>query len=185
MIVILGASCSGKDTLFNGLKNFQESVGFNCKMEYTTRPRRKVSSACLEDSYHFINTKNYIEAYESGFFVSNFAVDTQEGPWYYGITSQDTNKNDVILTNPTSFYQLREKVPDLCSIYLEVSQRERLIRMLKRGDNIHESYRRTIHDEGHFSGVAQNVDHIIDAETTEKIDILNQVLEIIKSEINK
>ena len=185
MIVILGASCSGKDTLFKGLKQFQESVGFNCKMEYTTRPKRNVSASCLEDSYHFISKKNYVEASIAGFFVSNFTVNTQEGPWYYGIASEDTGKNDVILTNPTSFYQLKEKVPDLCSIYLKVGQRERLIRMLKRGDNIHESYRRSVHDEGHFSGVSQNVNYIIDAETTERSDILNKVLEIIKNRINE
>lgn len=180
MIVILGASCSGKDTLFNGLKTFQESVGFNCKMEYTTRPRRKAIGPCLEDSYHFIKEENFLEALDNGFFASNFIVDTQEGPWYYGISNQDTNKNDVILTNPTSFYQLKDKVPDVTSIYLDVSQRERLIRMLKRGDNIHESYRRSTHDEGHFSGIYQVVDYVIDGETTERQVILNKVLNIIE-----
>jgi guanylate kinase len=49
-------------------------------------------------------------------------------------------------------------VSTINSIYLRVSERERLIRMLKRGDNIQESYRRVIHDSGHFSGVASIAD---------------------------
>lgn len=184
MFVILGASCSGKDTLFRGLKSFQKDKGFNCKKEYTTRPKRAFLSADIEDSYHYVKSENYLKALEDGAFVSNFRVETNNGPWYYGISRLDTLTNDVILTNPTSFYQLKEKFSDICSIYLEVSQRERLIRMLKRGDNIHESYRRTVHDEGHFSGISQNVDYVIDAEHTKREDILHEVLEIINFTLN-
>lgn len=91
----------------------------------------------------------------------------------------------MILTNPTSFFQLKENVGDVFSIYLEVDQRERLIRMLKRGDSIHESYRRSIHDEGHFSGIKKNVDLIIDAGVSEKEDILNMTLNAIREYLSK
>lgn len=186
MIVILGASCSGKDTLFRSLKPLQNILGFNCKMEYTTRPKRSSSlTTGLEDSYHFVKEKNYLDALDNNFFVANFRVESHDGFWYYGISNQDVGKNDVILTNPSSFYQLKEKVQDVFSIYLEVEQRERLIRMLKRGDNIHESYRRSIHDEGHFSGLSQNVDYVIDAAATSQEKVLNDVFGIIRDQIKK
>lgn len=186
MIVILGASCSGKDTLLRGLKPLQETEEFKVKMEYTTRPqRRKAVGTGAEDSYHFVKEELYLNSLKDKVFAANFEVETPAGLWYYGVGKQDTNKNDVILTNPTSFFQLKENVGDVFSIYLEVDQRERLIRMLKRGDSIHESYRRSIHDEGHFSGIKKNVDLIIDAGVSEKEDILNMTLNAIREYLSK
>ena len=47
------------------------------------------------------------------------------------------------------------------SFYIETDERTRVVRMMKRGDNIMESFRRIISDQGMFSGIEYEVDYII------------------------
>jgi guanylate kinase len=48
------------------------------------------------------------------------------------------------------------------SFCINVDERTRVIRMMKRGDNIMESFRRIISDQGMFSGIEYEVDYVID-----------------------
>jgi len=164
MIVILGASCSGKTTLYQNLKNLQNQ-NYIVSKEYTNRPKR-----INEDTYNFITTKQYNEYERESLFAASFKVAVTDGLWRYGILKSDTQKNSLIVTNPTNFRQLREFVTkDICSIYLKVPQNTRLIRMLNRGDELSESYRRVIHDDGHFSGIDTMVNYVIDSLDSDEV----------------
>lgn len=173
MIVLLGASCSGKTTLFNSLCEqsiWNKHPEIVCVKEYTTRPPRHHEMDNSDDGgYHYISNEEYFDLLHSGKFASNFEVPVHESYWYYGILKEEVQKNHLICTNPTSFRQLLKYTDDICSIFLEVEQRERLIRMLSRGDNISEAYRRSVHDEGHFSGLKKTVSNILEDEPPEQV----------------
>ena len=47
------------------------------------------------------------------------------------------------------------------SIYLNVDRKTRLMKMLERGDDIEEAYRRNLTDVGEFDGVSDEVDCVI------------------------
>jgi hypothetical protein len=48
------------------------------------------------------------------------------------------------------------------SLYLKIDSRTALERMLERGDDIHEAYRRTVSDEGQFTGFEDELKHDMD-----------------------
>ena len=62
----------------------------------------------------------------------------------------------------------------LC-FYLNVSRRERLIRILKRGDDIEESYRRNLSDVGMFDGIEKEIDYTINVESKNIQEIAKQI----------
>lgn len=55
----------------------------------------------------------------------------------------------------------RNKDLNIISFFIDVEERERVIRMMKRGDNVMESFRRIISDQGSFSGAKREVDYVI------------------------
>ena len=58
---------------------------------------------------------------------------------------------------------------------MNVSRRERLIRILKRGDDIEESYRRNLSDVGMFDGIEKEVDYTINVESKNVQEIAKQI----------
>ena len=62
---------------------------------------------------------------------------------------------------------------------MNVSRRERLIRILKRGDDIEESYRRNLSDVGMFDGIEKEVDYTINVESKNVQEIAKQISDYI------
>ena len=50
---------------------------------------------------------------------------------------------------------------NVVSFYINVPRRDRLIKILQRGDNIEESYRRNLSDVGQFDGIEDEVDFVL------------------------
>ena len=50
------------------------------------------------------------------------------------------------------------------SFYINVPRRDRLIKLLQRGDSIEEAYRRSLSDVGQFDGIEDEVDFVVDNE---------------------
>ena len=50
----------------------------------------------------------------------------------------------------------------IVSFYINVPRRDRLIKILQRGDNIEEAYRRSLSDVGQFDGIEDEVDFVIE-----------------------
>lgn len=74
IIALVGPSGSGKSTIAKALIN--DTDGFSPVISYTTRKQRNI-----DDCYHFISKKEFLEKKESGYF---FETSSYQGE-YYGI----------------------------------------------------------------------------------------------------
>lgn len=169
MIVILGESGSGKTTIANELskRDIPQII------TYTTRPMR--DGEVDGKDYHFISEEEFIELNKDGFFAETATYNN----WHYGSAKEDYDDNlkSVILT-PHGLRQVKKNGLDIVSFYIKVPRRDRLIRMLRRGDNIEECYRRNLSDVGQFDGIEDEVDFVINCtEETTKRDMVYTILE--------
>ena len=143
-IIIIGRSCSGKDTI---VKQMVEEYGFEKITTYTTRPMRP--GEIQDKNYHFRTEQDFLDKVNQGFFAEWKRYDTEFGPWYYGVAMEDimnaTDKSVVILT-PTGFRDVSaqmDEAPD--DVLLE--------RQMLRGDDINEAKRRFEADKKDFAGI--------------------------------
>lgn len=153
MIILLGESGVGKTSVEKELvKNF----GFKKIISYTTRPPRIGETDGVD--YYFVSEDKFREMDKQ--FL--FAETAEYNGWFYGSTTDDyTNAHDktIKILTPSGLREIRRKLDiDLFSIYLTVPERDRLIKLLQRGDNIQEAYRRCMSDTGQFDGVKNEVD---------------------------
>lgn len=153
MIVLVGESASGKSSIEKYLVN---NYGYNKIVSYTTRPPRAGEVDGVD--YHFISTEQFKLLKEQGFFAE-FAMYRD---WHYGVAKEDCTDDKVAVLTPHGLRQVsRIKDINVISFYINVPRRDRLIKLLQRGDNIEEAYRRSLSDVGQFDGIADEVDHVI------------------------
>lgn len=154
MIVLIGESGSGKDTV---QKQLVENFGYRKIVTYTTRPPRDGEVDGVD--YHFISEKEFREKKRR----NEFGETAEYRGWQYGSAIKDYADNAVIILTPSGFRKVQRRITTpLMSVYVRVPRRERLIRILKRGDDIEEAYRRSLSDVGMFDGIADEVDFVID-----------------------
>lgn len=154
MIVLVGESASGKSSIE---RNLVENHGFNKVVSYTTREPRQGEIDGVD--YHFIDTKKFLELKEQSFFAET----AMYNGWYYGTAKSDCTDDKVAVLTPHGLRQVSKiEGINVVSFYINVPRRDRLIKILQRGDNIEESYRRNLSDVGQFDGIADEVDYVID-----------------------
>lgn len=159
MIIIMGKTSSGKDTIVNKLVS---DYGFKKLITYTTRSIRPNEKQDI--TYHFISDEEFKNKIENNFFAEWKSYNTEFGQWYYG-TSLDNlenadNKTIVILT-PDGLRDIKNKLsfkPKVIYIYANnTTIKERLS---KRGDNKEEAQRRLEYDNEDFKGIENETDQI-------------------------
>lgn len=152
MIVLVGESASGKSTIEKELVK----MGYKSIVSYTTRPMR--NGEINGRDYHFISDLEFKIKKENGFFAETGEYNN----WFYGTAKYDCLKESVAVLTPSGLRQLK-KIPglDVMSIYIDVPRRDRLIKILQRGDNVDEAIRRNISDVGQFDGVENEVSYVI------------------------
>lgn len=124
---------------------------------YTTRPMRDGEVNGVD--YHFISKSDFDSLVKDNFFIEY----AKYREWYYGTAKVDCeDENSVAVLTPAGLRALKRLGYDVTSIYLYVDRRSRLIKILTRGDNIDEAYRRNLSDVGQFDEVAKEVDYVID-----------------------
>ncbi len=153
MIVIIGASASGKTTLADGF--VRRNPQYQKVVTYTTRPRRPSESDGKD--YHFISEHEFNHMAIKGEFVEH----TTYRGWQYGIKKSDCHDNSVIVATPSGLRELKKEFSNVFSVYLYVERAYRLIKSLERGDDVDEAYRRSLSDVGMFDGVEHEVNFII------------------------
>lgn len=160
MIVLCGESASGKSSIEKNLKVF---YGYKKIVSYTTRPPRYGEVDGID--YHFISTDKFFELKDKGFFAET----AQYNEWNYGTAKEDCTDDKVAVLTPHGLRQV-SKLPDInvISFYINVPRRDRLIKILQRGDNIEEAYRRSLSDVGQFDGIEDEVNYIINNEGYKK-----------------
>lgn len=173
MIVLIGESASGKSSIE---KYLVDNCGYKKIVSYTTRqPRDKEIDG---SDYHFINKHKFLQLREKGFFAETA---TYNG-WYYGTAKEDCTNDKIAVLTPHGLRQLK-KIDgiDIISFYIDVPRRDRLIKILQRGDNIEEAYRRSLSDVGQFDGVKDEVDFVINNDSYSKSieEISREILRVL------
>lgn len=154
MIVLVGESASGKSSIEKHLVNY---YGFKKVVSYTTREPRQGEVDGVD--YHFINTERFLELKKQGFFAETAVYNG----WNYGTAKKDCKDNKVAVLTPHGLRQVAKLDGiNVTSFYINVPRRDRLIKILQRGDNIEEAYRRNLSDVGQFDGIADEVNYVID-----------------------
>lgn len=157
IIALVGESGSGKSTI---AKHLVEKHGFETIVSYTTRPPRDNEIDGVD--YHFVDEAKFKEMKEQGLFAET----AMYRGWNYGSLTRDyaSEKGDKItILTPHGLRQVKEnKDINLVSFHINVPRRDRLIKILQRGDDIEECYRRSLSDVGQFDGIGDEVSYVID-----------------------
>ena len=174
MIVLVGESGSGKSSIE---KYLVHNYGYKKIVTYTTRPKREGEVDGVD--YHFIDRSQFRRFKLQGFFAET----AEYNNWYYGTAKKDCTDDKVVVLTPHGLRQIK-KIDDInvVSFYINIPRRERLIKLLQRGDNIEEAYRRSLSDVGQFDGIEDEVDFVIDNYGYEKsiTDMSNMVRDLLK-----
>lgn len=171
MIVIIGCAGAGKSTIEKELVK----LGRKKITSYTSRSMR-----CGEQDgvdYHFITENEFAKNLESGFFAEH----TKYNGWFYGIAKEDCKDDSIVVVEPYGFRQLKS-MSDLSvsSIFIDVPERVRLKRMVDRGDNLMEVFRRIFSDQGVFQGIENEASYVVNNDRP-----IDETMEEILSIINK
>ena len=153
MIVLVGESASGKSSIE---KHLVDNYEYSKIVSYTTRQPREGEVDGVD--YHFVSMEQFESLKEQDFFAEN----AKYNGWGYGIAKEDCTDDKVAVLTPHGLRQV-SKIKDInvTSFYINVPRRDRLIKILQRGDDIEEAYRRSLSDVGQFDGIEDEVDYII------------------------
>lgn len=174
MIILIGKTCSGKDTILNKLvKNY----GYSKLITYTTRSKRK--GEVQDKTYHFISEEEFLSKIDSEFFLEYRKYETADGIWYYGSAKEDYEKADdktVVILTPSGFSALklwtsRNNIKlDINPLYIYANIQTIRDRLKKRGDKKEEAERRIKADNADFDGVLEMTDRIFYNNERDNVD---------------
>lgn len=179
IVVLVGESASGKSTIEKLIKERNQS--FTKVVSYTTRPMRSGEVNGID--YHFISEDEFSEMLKANAFIES----AQYRGWNYGSAKSDYNdgNNHIVVLTPHGCRSLKrwanKSGVKVYSIYFDVDRRSRMVKILNRGDDIDEAYRRNISDVGQFDGFADEADYIVHNEKYEKDieTVYNEVVSVI------
>lgn len=178
MIILVGESASGKSTIEKILAN---KYGYKKTVSYTTRPPRDGEVNGVD--YHFISEDEYVEKFNSKYFVETGAYNG----WLYGTTKNQYDENTVCVLTPHGLRQIKKNFgqEDIVSFYIKVPRRDRLIKILERGDNIDEAIRRNQSDVGQYDGIEDEVNFVIENNKYEKSPekCAEEIVNLIRKEV--
>lgn len=157
LYVLVGESGAGKSREASRLA----SGGMQRIVTYTTRPIR--ADEINHVDYHFVNEKEFKKDLLDTNFLLEHAIYSH---WHYGFTLEGIdyeNSDWVLVCTPQGLRELYRKIgpKNVTSIYIKVHERERLLRLTKRGDDIDEIFRRIKADREDFKGVYTIVDVVV------------------------
>lgn len=181
IIVLLGASCSGKSTLEHELATH---YGFEKIISYTTRqPRNNEENG---KDYWFIDNDTFREIMNRDLFAEH---DEYSQNRLYGTLKSDyVDGNKVVVLTPNGLRQLKKNCPneDILTVLVEASLGTRVKRYIDRCgvdkfnfDDKNEIASRVERDYSMFLGLEKEVDLVIHNDKGTNIsdlvsDILNQ-----------
>lgn len=157
LFVLVGEGGSGKTFLQNKLVE----NGMGKVVTYTTRPIRADEINHID--YHFVSEKVFKrELLDKNLLIEHNIFNN----WHYGFTLDGIdyeNRDYVLIITPNGLETLHKKVGEknIMSIYLKVYERERLLRLTKRGDDIDEIFRRVKADRLDFRGIEHRVSMVV------------------------
>ena len=97
LIVLMGKSASGKDTIYKLLKE-DKSLNLKQLVPYTTRPMR--AGEVEGEAYHFVTEAGFKELLQKGRVIEHRSYNTVHGLWrYFTVADEqiDLSKNSYLL----------------------------------------------------------------------------------------
>lgn len=180
MIILLGKSASGKDTV---VRKLIEQHDYKRIITWTTRPMRPGEKEDV--TYHYTTEEDFKKKINEGFFVEWKKYETVKGTWYYGTALDDIMKarNDdysVIILTKDGLEKLNSFCShlvgiNLLSVYLDVDTKVIKQRLLKRGDDKKEAVRRIKYDKKDFKGIENMVDVVIENNHRDIQEVVNMI----------
>lgn len=137
IIVLLGASATGKDTV---AKHISEKYNIPMAISYTTRPMRSNETQGVE--YYFISDDEMHEKFKNGEVIehTSYYIQSEDVSYTYANVVEEFEKGDYVLTilNPHGLHQFNKSQykDNLVSIMLNCDDRVRLVRSLNRDENV-------------------------------------------------
>lgn len=132
---IMGKSSSGKDTIYSRLLHDGELELLHILL-YTTRPIRQGEADGRE--YHFVDQNRFRQFKDEGKVIEYRTYETVHGPWTY-FTADDgqvdlRTQNYLAIGTLESYENMKRYYGEenVCPIYVEVEDGERLKRALAR-----------------------------------------------------
>lgn len=137
--------------------------------------------------YHYITDEQFYSMVDKDEFIEK----AQYRGWNYGSAKSDYDdgKNHIVVLTPHGCRSLKKwsekSGVKVISVYFKVDRRSRMIKILNRGDDIDEAYRRNISDVGQFDGFEDEADYTIENKEYSKSieDIFSEVEWIINEEL--
>lgn len=180
ILVLLGPSCSGKDTICQKLV---EHYDFKKIVSYTTREKRQSEIEGID--YHFINESQFKDMVDSG-EICEWEEYTKGR--FYGTKKEDYEKDSqVVILTPHGLRQLLSNGIDrknIFAVYIDASLGIRIVRYVMREgtanltyDDKNELMSRLDRDYGMFLGIEEEVDFIVRNDVGTKIDdLVNEIV---------
>ncbi len=132
---IMGKSSSGKDTIYSRLLRDKE-FGLKNVLLYTTRPVRQGEADGRE--YHFVDEGRFRQFMDEGKVIEYRTYETVHGPWTYFTADDgqvDLKARSYLAIGTLESYENMKRYfgeENVCPIYVEVEDGERLKRALAR-----------------------------------------------------
>jgi guanylate kinase len=173
IFALIGHSASGKSTVESNL----EGLGYARIISYTTRKCRENEKDGV--AYHFIDTDTFYRLHDEGFFAET----AQYREWLYGLSLDEIHygtKDYIVVVTVHGYEELVKFCgqDNIIGIHIKVEERDRIIRQLKRGDEVDEVIRRIYTDRVDFAGVEDACEYVV--VNNHMIKTLEDVISIIK-----
>lgn len=178
IVMIMGETATGKSTTIEELKN----MGYFAPTSDTTRPMREGEKEGID--YYFRTPEEFISC------DSYIEKATVNSGWCYGYRKEFLQEGiNILAINPTGYDQVIDFAEknnyDVKVILLKLHWRERVKRLLDRGDQLGEIYRRVINDEGQFKPLKTRMELGIGRHLPTEIEVGNKSPSEIAKEIKK
>jgi guanylate kinase len=145
-VILVGPSGSGKDFLLRGLIK----KDLNYAPKFTTRPKRKFETDGLE--YKFLTNEDFLKLKSEDRIKTHQEFKIGDSTWYYGVTVDNFEKNQLFIMTPHEISQLSDKDLKACFVvYLDIPLDVRKARLIKRQDQNDSVERRLNADEIDFT----------------------------------
>ena len=138
LIYMMGKSSSGKDTIYNKLK---QECDYDTYVLYTTRPKRNGEIEGVTYNYiSYEEMEEHIQGKKENKIIEYRTYNTVYGPWIYATIDDDqfkTQKDIITIGTLESYMKIKnyfegKQNVEILPIYVEVPDNIRLKRAIKR-----------------------------------------------------
>lgn len=192
MIILIGASSSGKSTIE---QEVDKRGIFNKLTSHTTRPMRDGEIEGVD--YYFANKERFSEMEYNNEFIEERVYLTKYGYWEYGLSKKEVedNLNGIAVLDLDGARELEKYIkiyhPDrnVMKIFIDCSSKIRLLRSLNRDDcddsKCAEICRRYLDDDMWIKEAKGYCNFILKNETKEDFEKIIEFIKLIKKSIDK